>query len=79
MLTAGKKNAPKSSISLIHNVFIDFMQLFVVHVTPATDCNDLSQQVPSRVMKRSTSVHRRQRPTKAKNHIAHAQWHVTWG
>jgi len=64
VLSASKKNAPKNSISMIHNVLIDFMQLFVVHVTPATDCNDVSQQVPSHVIKRSTSVHRSRRPTK---------------
>jgi len=43
VLTAGRKNAPKSIISMIHNVLIDFV-LFVVHVTPVTDCNDVSHR-----------------------------------
>jgi len=41
VLTAGRKSASKSSISVIHNVLIDFM-LFVVRVTRVTDCNDVS-------------------------------------
>jgi len=41
MLTAGRKSAPNTIISMIHNASIDFM-LFAVHVTHVTDCSDVS-------------------------------------